>query len=313
MRAVKTGRFVIIGASLAGGSAVAGLREDGFEGDITMIGAETRLPYSRPPLSKGYLRGEERFEDQLVNPAAFYTERHINLRLGVRATAIDPDGKKITLEGGETVPYDRLLVTTGGRNRTLSTPGGDLPGIFQLRTVEDCDRIRAEARPGRRAVIVGLGFIGSEVTASLRQMGVEVTAVEGHPVPLARVLGPEVGAVLAAIHREKGVELVLEDSIAAFEGEGRVKRVRTEEGPRSPVRFRGGRHRHRAQYGAARGGGREGRQRSARRRALPHFLVRRLCGGRRGQSPPPSLRAAAGGALEQRLPAGARGRPRHAG
>jgi NAD(P)H-nitrite reductase len=179
--------------SLAGGSAAAALREDGFEGEITMIGAETRMPYSRPPLSKGYLRGEDRFEDQLVNPAAFYTERHINLRLGVRATAIDPGGKNVTLEGGERVPYDRLLVTTGGRNRTLSTPGGDLPGIFQLRTVEDCDRIRAEARPGRRAVVVGLGFIGSEVTASLRQMGVEVTAVEGHPVPLARVLGPEVG------------------------------------------------------------------------------------------------------------------------
>jgi 3-phenylpropionate/trans-cinnamate dioxygenase ferredoxin reductase subunit len=237
MSAVKTGRFVIIGASLAGGSAAAALREDGFEGDITMIGAETRMPYSRPPLSKSYLRGEDRFEDQLVNPAAFYTERHINLRLGVRATAIDPGGKNVTLEGGERVPYDRLLVTTGGRNRTLSTPGGDLPGIFQLRTVEDCDRIRAEARPGRRAVVVGLGFIGSEVTASLRQMGVEVTAVEGHPVPLARVLGPEVGAVLADIHREKGVELVLEDSIAAFEGEGRVKRVRTKKGRMLPCDF----------------------------------------------------------------------------
>ena len=195
------------------------------------------MPYSRPPLSKGYLRGEDRFEDQLVNPAAFYTERHISLRLGVRATAIDPGGKNVTLEGGERVPYDRLLVTTGGRNRTLSAPGGDLPGIFQLRTVEDCDRIRAEARPGRRAVVVGLGFIGSEVTASLRQMGVEVTAVEGHPVPLARVLGPEVGAVLADIHREKGVELVLEDSIAAFEGEGRVKRVRTKKGGVLPCDF----------------------------------------------------------------------------
>jgi len=237
MSAVKSGRFVIIGASLAGGSAAAVLREDGFEGDITMIGAETRMPYSRPPLSKGYLRGEDRFEDQLVNPAAFYTERNINLRLGVRATAIDPGGKNVTLEGGERVPYDRLLVTTGGRNRTLYTPGGDLPGIFQLRTVEDCDRIRAEARAGRRAVVVGLGFIGSEVTASLRQMGVEVTAVEGHPVPLARVLGPEVGAVLAAIHREKGVELVLEDSIAAFEGEGRVKRVRTKKGRVLPCDF----------------------------------------------------------------------------
>jgi 3-phenylpropionate/trans-cinnamate dioxygenase ferredoxin reductase subunit len=227
---MKTGRFVIVGAALAGGSAAAALREGGFEGEITLIGAEKQLPYNRPPLSKGYLRGQDKFEDQLVNPAAFYTEQRIGLRLGVRATAIDPGRKLVALEGGETVPYDRLLVTTGGRNRTLTTPGGQLPGIFQLRTVEDCDRIRAAATPGRRAVVIGLGFIGSEVTASLRQMGVEVTAVDGNPVPLARVLGPEVGAVLAAIHREKGAELVLEDAVAAFEGAGRVERVRTKKG-----------------------------------------------------------------------------------
>jgi 3-phenylpropionate/trans-cinnamate dioxygenase ferredoxin reductase subunit len=227
---MKTGRFVIVGAALAGGSAAAALREGGFEGEITLIGAETQLPYNRPPLSKGYLRGQDKFEDQLVNPAAFYTEQRIGLRLGVRATAIDPGRKLVALEGGETMPYDRLLVTTGGHNRTVTTPGGQLPGIFQLRTVEDCDRIRAAATPGRRAVVIGLGFIGSEVTASLRQMGVEVTAVDGNPVPLARVLGPEVGAVLAAIHREKGAELVLEDAVAAFEGSGRVERVRTKKG-----------------------------------------------------------------------------------
>ena len=227
---MKTGRFVIVGAALAGGSAAAALREGGFEGEITLIGAETQLPYNRPPLSKGYLRGQDKFEDQLVNPAAFYTEQRIGLRLGVRATAIDPGRKLVALEGGETMPYDRLLVTTGGHNRTVTTPGGQLPGIFQLRTVEDCDRIRAAAVPGRRAVVIGLGFIGSEVMASLRQMGVEVTAVDGNPVPLARVLGPEVGAVLAAIHREKGAELVLEDAVAAFEGSGRVERVRTKKG-----------------------------------------------------------------------------------
>jgi 3-phenylpropionate/trans-cinnamate dioxygenase ferredoxin reductase component len=227
---MKTGRFVIVGAALAGGSAAAALREGGFEGEITLIGAETQLPYNRPPLSKGYLRGQDKFEDQLVNPAAFYTEQRIGLRLGARATAMDPGRKLVALEGGETVPYDRLLVTTGGRNRTLTTPGGELPGIFQLRTVEDCDRIRAAAVPGRRAVVIGLGFIGSEVTASLRQMGVGVTAVDGNPVPLARVLGPEVGAVLAAIHREKGAELILEDAVAAFEGSGRVERVRTKKG-----------------------------------------------------------------------------------
>ena len=229
-RAMKTGRFVIVGAALAGGSAAASLREGGFEGEITLIGAEQHLPYNRPPLSKGYLRGQDRFEDQLVNPAKFYSDQRIGLKLGAPAAAIDAGRKTVTLEGGETVPYDRLLVATGGRNRTVTSPGADLSGIFQLRTVDDCDRIRAVATAGRRAVVVGMGFIGSEVAASLRQIGAEVTAVEGHPVPLARVLGSEVGGVLAAIHREKGVELVLEDSVAAFEGTGRVERVRTKKG-----------------------------------------------------------------------------------
>ena len=234
---MTAGRFVIVGASLAGGSAAAALREGGFEGEITLIGAEKHLPYNRPPLSKGYLRGQDRFEDQLVNPAAFYAEKRITLRLGAAVTAIDPARRTVTLEGGEAVPYDRLLVTTGGRNRPLTTPGGDLPGIFQLRTLDDCDRIRAVATAGRRAVVVGMGFIGSEVAASLRQLGVEVTAIEGQAVPLARVLGPEVGGVLAAIHREKGVELVPEDAVAAFEGQGRVERVRTRKGRVLPCDF----------------------------------------------------------------------------
>ena len=227
---MKHERFVIIGASLAGASAAAALREGGFDGTVELIGAERKLPYNRPPLSKGYLRGQERFEDQLVNPADYYTQHDITLRLGVRATRVDAGRKVVGLDGGEEVPYDRLLVATGGRNRTLTTPGAELPGIFQLRTVEDCDRIRAVARSGARAVVIGLGFVGSEVSASLRQMGLAVTAIEGHPVPLARVLGNEVGTVLAEIHRENGVELVMEDAVAAFEGAGRLERVRTKGG-----------------------------------------------------------------------------------
>ena len=227
---MKRERIVIVGASLSGGTAAASLREGGFDGEIHLIGEESHLPYNRPPLSKGYLRGEERFADQLVHPEGTYAERDITLRLGRRASGIDPHRKIVRLNGGEEIPYDRLLVTTGGRNRSLSAPGADLQGIFQLRTVEDCDRIRAAARPGSHAVVIGLGFIGSEVTASLRQLGVEVVAVHDHPVPLARVLGTEVGAVLADIHREKGVELILEDSVAAFEGAGTVERVRTKKG-----------------------------------------------------------------------------------
>jgi 3-phenylpropionate/trans-cinnamate dioxygenase ferredoxin reductase subunit len=234
MAKAPIGRIVIVGASLCGGRAAAALREEGFDGQITLIGAEPQPPYNRPPLSKGYLRGQDRFEDQLVNPAAWYAEHHVDLRLGVRATAIDAGRKTVTLERGSAVPYDRLLVATGGRNRAAKTPGADLPGIYQLRTVDDCDRIRAAARPGRRAVVVGLGFIGSEVAASFRQMGVEVAAVDGQPAPLARVLGREVGTALADIHRGKGVTLILEDSVAAYEGAGRVEQVRTKNGRALP-------------------------------------------------------------------------------
>ena len=224
---MKRPPIVIVGASLAGGTAAVTLREEGFDGDIVLIGAESQLPYNRPPLSKGYLRGQDRFDDQLVKPASYYAEQRIQLKLGVRATAIDPKQKLVELEGGERVVYDRLLVTTGGRNRTLTVPGANLPGVFQLRTVQDCDRIRAAVAPGRRAAVIGFSFIGSEVSASLRQLGVEVVAIEGAKVPLARVLGDEVGQVLAAIHREKGVELITEDSVDALEGSGHVARVRT--------------------------------------------------------------------------------------
>ncbi len=230
-------RYVIIGASLAGATAAAALREDGFDGDIQLIGAEPQLPYNRPPLSKGYLRGEDRFEDQLVKPADYYAKQAIEVRLGTRATTIDPGQKIVELDGGERLSYDRLLVATGGRNRAVTEPGATLAGIFQLRTVDDCDRIRTAARAARRAVVVGLGFIGSEVAASLRQLGIEVAAVEGQAVPLERVLGHDVGQILAEIHREKGVELVLDDSVAAFEGATRVERVRTKKGRLLPCDF----------------------------------------------------------------------------
>ena len=227
---MKRPPIVIVGASLAGGTAAVTLREEGYDGDLVLIGAERELPYSRPPLSKGYLRGQDRFEDQLVKPASYYTEQRIELKLGVRATAIDPKQKMVALDGGERVAYDRLLVTTGGRNRTLTVPGANLSGVFQLRTVEDCNRIRAAVAPGKRAVVIGFSFIGSEVSASLRQLGVEVVAIEGARVPLARVLGDEVGRVLADIHRDKGVQLVSEDAVDALEGSGRVTRVRTRKG-----------------------------------------------------------------------------------
>ncbi len=200
-------RIVVVGAGLAGGTAVAALREHGFDGAITLVGAERKPPYSRPPLSKQYMRGEYSFEQTLID-----IPPDIDLKLATRAVRIDATNKRVALESGEQLAYDRLLVTTGGRNRSV-----DAPGIFQLRTIDDCDRIRAAARPGSRAVVVGMGFIGCEVTASLRQLGVEVTAIARGKSPLASVLGDEVGQELAKIHREHGVRLLLDDAVTSFE------------------------------------------------------------------------------------------------
>ena len=229
--------FVIVGASLAGGGAAATLRQEGFDGRVILIGAEPRPPYERPPLSKEYLRGELSFESALVQPSGFYDENGIESRFGVRATRVDAAVKVVELEGGERVAYDKLLVTTGSRNRRIPVPGLDLDGVYDLRTVADSDRIRAEIAPGRKAVVVGMGFIGSEVAASLRQSGVDVTVVDRNEVPLRRVLGEEVGRVIEGIHRDHGTSMIFEDRVTAFEGAGRVERVTTARGRRIECDF----------------------------------------------------------------------------
>ena len=229
--------LVIVGASLAGGGAAATLRQEGFDGRVVLIGAEQQPPYERPPLSKEYIRGEFAFERALVQPSDFYDENGIETRFGVRATRVDAAEKVVELDGGERVAYDKLLVATGGRNRRFRIPGMDLEGIYSLRTVADSDRIRAEISPGRRAVVVGMGFIGSEVAASLRQSGVDVVVVDRNEVPLRRVLGEEVGRVIEGIHRDHGTSMIFEDTVAAFEGVGRVERVTTARGRRIECDF----------------------------------------------------------------------------
>jgi 3-phenylpropionate/trans-cinnamate dioxygenase ferredoxin reductase subunit len=228
---------VVVGASLAGGTAAATLREEGFGGELVLIGAEPHPPYERPPLSKSFLRGETPFEDALVRPEGFYKQHDIDARFGVAASRLDVDRGIVTLPDGEAVPFDHLLVATGARNRRFPIPGIDLNGVYGLRTVEDCERIRREIGPGRRAVVAGMGFIGSEVTASLRQRGVEVTAVDGGSVPLERVLGREVGAALRDLHLDHGVRLIPQDRVVAFEGSNRVERVITRNGHRQECDF----------------------------------------------------------------------------
>jgi 3-phenylpropionate/trans-cinnamate dioxygenase ferredoxin reductase component len=226
---VSVDAVVIAGASLAGASAAAKLRSEGFGGSIVVLGAEARPPYERPPLSKDYLQGRQPFDRSLVKPPEFYPENKIDLRLGEPATSLDSSARVVRTAAGEH-RYDALLIATGARNRRLPVPGADLTGVLDLRTVENSDAIREAAAGGGRAVVVGLGFIGAEVTASLRGLGVEVTAIEPFPAPLYRVLGPEVSAVLADIHRDHGVSLILEDSVEAFEGDHRVERVITKAG-----------------------------------------------------------------------------------
>jgi 3-phenylpropionate/trans-cinnamate dioxygenase ferredoxin reductase component len=220
-------RIVIVGAALCGGTAAATLRREGFDGHLTLIGAEQHLPYERPPLSKSFLRGETSFDDALVESAAFWPDNDLELRLGTRVTRVDPGARTVGLESGERVPFDQLLIASGARNRRFPIPGLDLPGVYDLRTVEDAERIRAEIAPGRNVVIAGMGFIGSEVAASLRQKGLSVTVIDGNVAPLSRVLGEQVGRVLEGIHRDKGVRMHFQDRVASFEGSQRVERVVT--------------------------------------------------------------------------------------
>ncbi len=225
-----TRTFVVAGASLCGATAVATLREEGFDGRIVLIGAEDVAPYERPPLSKEYLRGEDPLEQVLVRPPEWYREHDIETRFGTLVTQLDADGRAVVLAGGERVSFDALLVATGGRNRRIDVPGSELPGVYDLRELGDADAIKAAVEGGARVVCVGMGFIGAEVAASLRSMGCQITVVEIFETALYRVLGGDIGRVLEGIHRDHGVTMHFNDVVARFEGDGRLERVVTSGG-----------------------------------------------------------------------------------
>jgi len=222
--------IVIIGGGMAGGNAAATLRDEDFPGPVVLAGREPGVPFGRPPLSKTYLRSEEDLGGWYVRPAGWYADHDVELRSGAAAVAVDPAAHTVTLESGEELGYHKVLVATGGRNRRLGIPGAGLPGVHYLRTVAECDGIKQEAVPGRRAVVVGMGFIGCEVAASLIQLGVQVTAVFPGRAPLERVLGGQVGALIGAIHRANGVDLRPGDQIAAFAGTERLEAAVTAAG-----------------------------------------------------------------------------------
>jgi len=230
--ATREQSVIIVGAGISGGNAAVTLRQEGWRGRILLLGAEPGIPFGRPPLSKTYLRGEEDLSAWYVKPADWYGEHGVELRTGPTVRQVDTAHMQVQLASGETVGYHKLVLCMGGRNRHFAVPGASLPGVYQLRTVAECDAIRQVAQPGARAVVVGMGFIGAEVAASLRQMGLDVTAVLPGAAPLAAVLGAEVAAVLAAIHREHGVRLVTDDQVIGLEGSARVERALTAKGGR---------------------------------------------------------------------------------
>ncbi|TME66483.1 MAG: oxidoreductase, partial [Chloroflexi bacterium] len=194
------------------------------------------VPFGRPPLSKTYLRGEESLEGWLVRPPHWYESHDVDFRR-TAITRIDAAAHRVELGSGGSVDYGRLLIATGGRNRRLQVVGAELEGVHQLRTVADADAIKQVAKPGARAVVVGMGFIGCEVAASLRQLGVAVTAVLPGNAPLESVLGREMGDVMAGIHREHGVALIARDEVIRFEGHRRVERAITKSGSEVPCDF----------------------------------------------------------------------------
>jgi 3-phenylpropionate/trans-cinnamate dioxygenase ferredoxin reductase subunit len=218
--------FVVVGASLAGALTVQTLRGEGFDGRVVLIGAEPHPPYERPPLSKDYLRGETPRARLHVHPRDFYAYNEIELLTATAVREVEAPASEVVLDSGRRLRFDRLLLATGAAPRRLEVPGAALDGIHYLRDVEDSDAVAERLERGGKAVVVGGGWIGSEVAASARQKGLEVTVVMEEDVPLARQLGPEVGAVYRDLHRERGVEFVTA-SVAAFEGEGSVRRVRT--------------------------------------------------------------------------------------
>jgi 3-phenylpropionate/trans-cinnamate dioxygenase ferredoxin reductase subunit len=223
---------VIVGTGLTGGNAAVTLREEGWRGRIVMLGNEPGIPFGRPPLSKTFLRGEEGLGGWIVKPAEWYGDNRVELRTGVTIRGVDTRLKNVILAGEETVEYDKLLLCTGGRNRKFQVPGAESAGVYQLRTVAECDAIRRAAHPGARVLIVGMGFIGSEVAASLRKLGLEVTAVLSGTAPLTAVLGSQVADVMARIHRNHGIRLVTEDKVVGFEGPEHLTHAVTAKGVR---------------------------------------------------------------------------------
>lgn len=231
--------IVIIGGGLAGAKTAEALRDNGYEGSITLIAAEDHLPYERPPLSKEYMAGKVGFDKAIVHPAEWYKENNVTLRQGVRATAIDAGSRQVTVDDGgntETINYDKLVLATGSAVRKLPIPGADASNVHYLRTVEDSDAIKATFGESKKLVLIGGGWIGLEVASAARGAGTDVTVLEGGKLPLLKVLGETVAQVFADLHVANGVDLRTEVKITDIVTEdGRAVGVRLDDGEVVPA------------------------------------------------------------------------------
>jgi 3-phenylpropionate/trans-cinnamate dioxygenase ferredoxin reductase component len=221
---------IIVGAGHGGAQAAIALRQNGFLGSITMIGREPEPPYERPPLSKEYLAQEKPFERIYIRPPAFWAEKDVEMMLSSEVVAIDGTAQIVTLESGQTLPYDHLIWAAGGEPRRLSCPGSDLAGVHAVRTRADVDAIMAALDRVKQVAVIGGGYIGLEAAAVLRKLGKEVVLLEALPRVLARVAGEELSAFYEAEHRAHGVDLRTGVGVTALEGNGKVSAVRLADG-----------------------------------------------------------------------------------
>lgn len=230
----KLDSVVIAGGGLAGATAAFALREGGFGGRITLVSQEQSAPYERPPLSKGYLRGESTLDQALVRPLADYDAHGIELLRGRKAVTLDPTIRQLNLDDGTNLTYGALLIATGAAPRHLGSTTVSLPGVHYLRNVEDADAIRTAAASAKKIAVIGGGWVGSEVAASLRQLDHDVTLISDLPRPLERVLGPQVAEVYRQLHAEHGVRLV-QGRVSFIRGTRSVEEIRLSDGHGVPA------------------------------------------------------------------------------
>ena len=229
-------QIVIVGAGQAAVQAIDTLRRKGFTGKLVLIGEESSIPYQRPPLSKKYLAGSVERDRLPIRPPHFYSSHNVELHIGRRAVEIDRREQRVRLDEGTAVAYDGLLLATGSKPRQLTVPGIDLAGIHYLRTLGDVDRIRADLAPGRRLVVVGGGYIGLEVAATARELGLEVTVLEMADRVMNRVTCSAISAFYSGEHLRRGVKILCDARVGALAGDkGRVRAVITADGAEHPA------------------------------------------------------------------------------